>query len=199
LQLEEELQAIERVTKRVEIAREDVSSTTTGITLTSAVPGSTPIETVRAPRATMMVELIQQFADLSSSIEKLSMKQVTVQVDFPVDDFPKETSERLEVISRCDRYIHALNVKDHMLWTALQEKKALEEKLDEERSLTHEYAKEVANWVDVTNSISHDLQYYKKANEELESKNRELVNILRKHNLFYDIAEAYPAEMSGIM
>lgn len=191
------------MTKRVEIARENVSTSTSGINLTSAVPGTSPIEPVRAPRAVMMVELIQQFADLSASIEKLASKPVTVQVDFPVDDFPKETSERLEVISRCDRYIHALNVKDHMLWTALQEKKALEEKLDEERTLTHEYAKEVANWVEVTNSLSFDLQQCKKVNEDLESRNKELVSILRKHNLFYDVAEPSPgisrSGHSGIM
>lgn len=31
-----------------------------------------------------------------------------------------ETAERLEVLRRADRYEHALGVKDHMLWVAMQ-------------------------------------------------------------------------------
>lgn len=135
LQVEEELEAIERVVRRVEQANDDgLYHSATGVLLTSAAPGSTPVETVRAPRAASMVELIQQFADLSSAIERLSTKTVTVQVDFPCDDFPKETQERLEVLGRCDKYSHALAVKDHMLWAALQEKERAEELLSEERS-----------------------------------------------------------------
>ena len=55
----------------------------TGVLLTSAAPGHTPVETVRAPRAASMVELIQQFADLSNNIESLANKHLEVQVDFP--------------------------------------------------------------------------------------------------------------------
>lgn len=32
----------------------------------------------------------------------------------------RETAERLEVLRRADRYEHALGVKDHMLWVAMQ-------------------------------------------------------------------------------
>lgn len=134
LQVEEELEAIERVVRRVEQANSDgLYHSATGVLLTSAAPGNTPVETVRAPRAASMVELIQQFADLSSAIERLSTKTVTVQVDFPCDDFPKETQERLQVLGRCDKYMHALSVKDHMLWAALQDKERAEELLSEER------------------------------------------------------------------
>lgn len=93
------------------------SSSNTVITLTSAIPGASAIETIRAPKAALMVDLIQQFSDISMQIDKLSSKNLSVQVDFPTNDFPKEVAERLEVINRCDRYMHALNVKDHMLWT----------------------------------------------------------------------------------
>lgn len=132
-----------------------------------------------------MVELIQQFADLSANIEKLSIKPMTIQIDFPIDDFPKETSDRLEIISRCDRYTHAINVKDHMLWTAIQEKKAIEEKLEEERVLSHEYAKEVAKWAEVTNTMSMELNNLKMDNELLNDQNRQMMDIMRKHNLYF--------------
>ena len=189
--IEEELDAIERVVRRVEIANEDSSSVlggtpgSTGVLLTSAIPGKSAIDSVRVPRAASMVELIQQFADLSAQIDKQSTKSLSVQIDFPTDDFPRETADRLEIMSRCDRYVHALSVKDHMLWTAVQEKKKTNELLDEERHLSHEYAKEVASWAEVTQQLSIDMKGLKEQNETLERRNRELIEILRRHNLHY--------------
>lgn len=186
LQLDEELQAVERITKRVEQAKDEPSLTpgTNGISITSAVPGVSPIEPIRPAKASLMVELIQQFADLSSNIEKLAAKSIKIQVDFPTNDFPKETTERLEIISRCDRYMHALTVKDHMLWTALQEKQGLEDKLQEERSLTHEYAQEITRWADMANSLSQEAQVLKFENNELAKKNRFYEDILRSKGLY---------------
>lgn len=187
LHIEEELQVIERVVKRVEQANIDESQiqNTTGVLLTSAVPGSIPVETIRTPRALSMVELIHQFSDLSSTIETLALKPVTVQVDFPTDDFPRETTERLEVISRCDKYMHAISVKDHMLWAAIKEKEAAEESLQEERKLSYEYAQEVANWAEVSQNLTKQLLAQKQENEKLAESNRELKNIMRDHNMYY--------------
>jgi len=58
---------IERLARKVEMANEDaVYAGSTGVMLTSAVPGTSSLEMVRAPRAQVMVELIQQFGDLSN-------------------------------------------------------------------------------------------------------------------------------------
>lgn len=187
LQIEEELESIERVVRRVEQANEDgLYHSATGVLLTSAAPGDLPVETIRGPRAASMVELIQQFNDLSSHIERLSLKPITIQVDFPTDDFPKETSERLEIISRCDKYMHALNVKDHMLYVALQEKEKAEDLLSEERRLSHEYAQEIANWAEMSQALGQQIASLKYDKEIMERKNKQLINILREHNIYHE-------------
>ena len=91
LQIEEELQAIERLVRRVEQANveEENSPISTNVLLTSAHPTSLPVETIRVPRAINMVELIHQYADLQATIERTAAKPITIQVDFPTDDFPR--------------------------------------------------------------------------------------------------------------
>lgn len=188
LQLEEELQGIERIVQRVEQANNDgaQASTSSGVLLTSAAPGSAPLETVSAPRAFAMVELIHQFGDLQSNIERLSMKPIAVQVDFPTDDFPKETAERLEVLSRCDKYTHALNVKDHMLWVAIDEKSKIEDALQEEKKLCQEYAEEISNWAEMCQDLSQQKAAMQAQIEKLERRNRDLVLTLKENNIFYN-------------
>ena len=118
------------------------------------------------------------------NIEKLSMKPVSIQCDFPTDDFPKETAERLEIISRCDKYLHAMNVKDHICWTALQEKKKIEEQLLEEKKLCEEYAGEVAQWAEMSQVMAQQLHQVKEENRAVNEKNLYLIDILRKNNIF---------------
>lgn len=209
IQLEEELQGIERIVRRVERANiEDLptnpasttninttnnpnnpyamASVSTGVLLTSVNPSAAPVETIRVPRATAMVEVIHEFADLCSNIERLATKSVTVQVDFPTDDFPRETAERLEVISRCDRYTHALQVKDHMLWTALQEKDRLEQDLQAERNLTQEYVSEVAQWVDTAQQLTRKLNIMKQQSDKKDHRIAQLLSLLNKHHIHVD-------------
>jgi len=188
LQIEEELQSIERLVRRVEQANiddDDFQSQSTGVLLTSAHPGSIPVETIRTPRALNMVELIHQYSDLHSNIERIANKSVTIQVDFPTDDFPRETSERLEVLSKCDRYIHALSIKDHMLWVSLQELNNSDEQLRHEKKLNQDYVQEMAKWVEMSQSLSQQMVNMKQENEILERKNRDLVETLRKNNIYY--------------
>ncbi len=186
LQLEEELETIERLVRRVEQAHDDGQfHSSTGVLVTSAAPGSFPVETVRGPKANAMVELIQQFPELAANIERLSTKPITVQTDFPTDDFPKETAERLEILSRCDRYVHAVAVKDHMLWSVMKEKERQDELLDDERKLSHEYAQEVAKWADVSQKLSLQVGELKHEKDRLERQNRELINVMRENNIFW--------------
>jgi len=188
LQIESELESIERIVRRVEMANDDgLYHSATGVLLTSTAPGQTPVETVRAPRAASMVELIQQFADLSNAIETVANKSVSVQLDFPVGDFPRETKERMEVLARCDKYMHALSVKDHMLWEALQEKEKTEDLLGEERRLSHEYAQEVASWAEMAQVLAQQNVALKQEKEKMERRNQDLVAKLREHNIYYDV------------
>ena len=186
LQLEEELETVERLVRRVEQANDDGHHhPPSGVLVTSAAPGSFPVETVRGPKANAMVELIQQFPELTANVERLSTKPITVQTDFPTDDFPKETAERLEILARCDRYVHAVAVKDHMLWSVMKEKERQDELLDDERRLSHEYAQEMARWAEVSQTLSQQAGELKHEKDRLERQNRELVNVMRKNNIFY--------------
>lgn len=190
---------MERVVRRVELANETNlpgnpnitpnGLTGTGLLLTSAATGGLlPIETVKGPRANSMIEIIQQFGDLATTIERISTKTVIVQVDFPTTDFPKETSERLEIIARCDKYVHAMEVKDHMLWSTLKEKEKVEELLQEEKRLSAAFAKEVADWADMAQGLAQQNAIVKREKDILSRRNAELINILRANNIHYDYA-----------
>lgn len=214
LQIEEELEHIERVVRRVEqaniIEQESLMQSSSsqlsnrsalalqmgigggsGVLMTSAIAGALSSQTGDVnstrvpPRASAMVELIQQFQDICMNIDKISSKQLTVQVEFTTDDFPRETSDRLGVISRCDSLAHAIQVKDHLLWSSIQAQKQAEEALEEERRLSHEYADEVAEWATVAGDIKQELTALKSDNDALLRRNRELIDILRRNNLLF--------------
>lgn len=213
LHLDEELHVIENLVRRVEVANDQGRvHSQTGVTVTSASsvghdsrhsysphvgwkglstaphsasnPHSASYETVNVPRADLMVELIQQYTDLVNAIETAATKQITVQVDFPTDDFPKETAERLAMLARCDKYTHALSVKDHMLWLALQDKEKCEELLDQERQLSAEYASEVVNWADVSQALKEDAYETQCENDRLRAENERLQGILRDNGIY---------------
>lgn len=186
LKIEEQLQEIERVVRRVEQANVDDGFVSNGILLTSAHPGSVPVETVRAPKAIGMVEVIHEFGDLLSKINQLATRSVTVQVNFPTDDFPRETSERLEVLSRCDKYMHALSIKDHMLWVALQEKNKAEDDLAENRRISQEYASELANWAELAQNLTQKNMVLQQDKETMQCRMQDLERVLREHNIYYE-------------
>jgi hypothetical protein len=184
--LDEELQNIERAVRRVEHSNDERSrEVPTGVVVTSVTSGLQSADGFTLPKATRMVELIQEYSDLTSTIEFLSTKPVAVRVDFPTDDFPRETAERLEVISRCDQYAQALAVKDQMLWTALQEKTQLESSLEDETQLCHEYALEVSKWAEIAQGLNAQLAHMKQQVGLVAEKNNRLTGILREHDIYY--------------
>lgn len=189
MKIDEELQAIERIVLRVEQANlaETENMASTGVLITSANPGSIPVETVRAPRAVAMCELIQEFGHLSQTIKDKANKQVSIQVDFPADDFPRETAERLEVISRSDNFVTALNVKDHMLWIALQEKDKAVEELRSERGLCQQYADELANWAETSQQLVEENNRLRGERDAQEQRIHDLLRVLRENNIIYEV------------
>lgn len=188
MKLEEELQIIERLYRRVEQANIDESQqlSTTGVLTTSAHPGSIPVESIRTPKAVAMVELIHEFGDLFANISQLSIKPVNVQVEFPTNDFPRETAERLEVMARCDKYAHAVSVKDHMLWLALKEKDEAVDALAKEREVAQSYCEELKNFYQDMEQLSGENLRLRQERELLQMRNRDLVRILREHNIYYE-------------
>ena len=174
--------------RRVEQANIDETQqlSTMGVLTTSAYPGSAPVESIRTPKAVAMVELIHEFGDLLGSISQQAIKPVNIQIEFPTNDFPRETAERLEVMARCDKYMHAVSVKDHMLWVALQEKEKAEEALAEERRLCQEYASEATNWIELAQKQAQEIMALKQETELLQMRNREHIRNLREHNIYYE-------------
>ena len=186
--IDEELVSIERLVKRVEQANLDETEglSSTGVLITSANPGSIPVETIRAPRAVGMCELIQEYGNISQDINDKATRQITIQVDFPTDDFRRETAERLEVIARCDNYMSALSVKDHMLWKALQDKERADEALRTEKQLLQEYADEMANWAETSQQLIEENMRLKAEKALAEERNREYERILRERGIVVD-------------
>ena len=198
LQLDKELQAIDRVVQRVEAAN-NVSpfygaSNFSGITILGSSPTAAPVGSASGQAIGSMVEIIQQYGEISATVDRLASKQITIQNDFRTDDFPKETAERLEVISRCDKYMHAIAVKDQMLWVAMQEKQKAEDSLEEERRLSQEYAQEIAQWAEMSQQMAVQLRNEKNEKKELERRVEELTTLLRENRIFVDVRDApYPA------
>lgn len=190
LALDEELGGIERVMRRIELSS-DRDSAPSGLLVTSVASGVDSLESYGMPRATRMVELIQEYADLMATIEHLASKQLSVRVDFSADDFPRETSKRLDIIARCDKYSHALAVKDQMLWTALQEVDRLKAGLAEEQHLCQEYAEEVAKWADMTHTLASQLHEAKHQQTLAADRADRLVSVLREHNIYLAEGDEY--------
>ncbi len=185
---------MDRIVQRVEAANNinpfSGATTFSGLTIVGSYPAASPVNTLSGHALEGMVELIQQYSELRASIDRLAEKKIDVQVDFPTDDFPKETAERLDIVSKCEKYLHAIAVKDQMLWEALQDKKKCEEKLDQERRLTEEYAKEIADWANMAQQMTAQIHQLKAQNAALEQRVEELDIVLRDNNIIYDIRDA---------
>jgi len=82
-----------------------------------------------------MLRLIQNYPDLSRNVERIAarLNPTLKPLDPSASVFPRETKKRIDCLGREARYEEALAVKDRMIWEMLQERKALEEKLNEEK------------------------------------------------------------------
>ena len=183
--------------RKVDLAYEPSSNNnytninTRNITLTSvgSIESSIlfgPVSTDRSHRAAAMVELIQQFTDISATIERLSSKPLNLtSVDFPSAEFPRELLDRLDKASRFDKCVHALNVKDQLLWEVMCERDQMKDLLGQEKDLCQKYASELADWAELAQGLVAqvaDLNMQKKA---VEGRNYELMQLLRDNNILY--------------
>lgn len=223
--MDEELNQIERLIRRVEVANDRNSyNSSNGIIITSATSGNlssiqqqqqqfqpsrhvswalndgtnsqnlsnspSPYlihndHLMMTPRADLMVELIQQYTDLIQTINKLTNKQIVIQLNYSVDDFPKEISERLEIISKYEKYRQALEVKDHMLWLALQDKQRCEDIVNDEKKLSLEYAEEINQWAELTQHLKVQCSELQQNYNNAIQENNKLINLLRENGIHY--------------
>jgi hypothetical protein len=82
--------------------------------------------------------------------------------------------------------MHAAAVKDQMLWTAMQDKARAEEALESEKILSNEYATEVTKWAEISQGMGQQIALLKQEKEAAERRNRDLIETLRKHNIYYN-------------
>lgn len=157
-------------------------------TSTIATPHVGPIGpngAVLPPNPALMLHLIQQYPDLQSKIDHLAQRIPLIDTDFHTNDFPTEVSDRLAVISRCDKYAKAVTLKDEMLWVALSEKEKVEAKLEKEIAMNKDYCAEIGKWAQVLQEHVTQLHLLKKEKEKLSNENLKLKSLLRKHNIHY--------------
>jgi len=141
--------------------------------------------TVLPPNPALMLHLIQQYPDLQAKIDQLSSRIPLIDTDFTSTDFPTEVSDRLAVISRCDKYAKAITLKDEMLWIALSEKEKIEAKLQKEVEINRSYCAEINQWADVLQEHVTQLHLVKAEKEKVVNENIKLKNLLRKNNIHY--------------
>jgi hypothetical protein len=148
---------------------------------------------VPPPNPALMLHLIQQYPDLQAKIDTLASRIPLIDTDFTSSDFPTEVSDRLAVISRCDKYAKAITLKDEMLWIALSEKEKVEAKLQKEVQINQDYCAEINKWADVLQEHVTQLHAVKAEKERVVKENIHLKNLLRKHNIHYvDMTGAPP-------
>ncbi|KAJ1411608.1 hypothetical protein B484DRAFT_402584 [Ochromonadaceae sp. CCMP2298] len=87
---------------------------------------------------------------------------------------------------RCDKYAQALSVKDHMLWSATQEREQAREALAEERRLCERYAQEVASWAEMSQGLRGRVAELEQEREQMARRNADLVGTLRRYNIYYE-------------
>jgi hypothetical protein len=88
-------------------------------------------------------------------------------------------------MGRCDKYLHAVSVKDHMLWKALQEKEKAEEDLAAERRLIQEYSQEILAWAEQTRALKQENLVLRQEHDQVVMRNRDLMRVLREYNISY--------------
>ena len=192
LQLESELEAIERVVRKVDLVNDSTGNNMNTPTYISGSETSALLRSVgsdssirQSRRTAAMVELIQQFADISATIDRLATKPLNTQVDFPSTEFPRELSDRLDKASRFDKCIYALDVKDQLLWEVMGERDQLKDMLGQEKDLCQKYASELADWVELAQGLAAQLAEAKAQKSAVVSRNEELIQLLQDNNIIY--------------
>ena len=144
-----------------------------------------PNSGITPPNPALMLHLIQQYPDLQAKIDELAQRFPNIDTDFNANDFPTEVSDRLAVISRCDKYAKAISLKDEMLWIALSEKEKIEQQLQKEMLINKEYCEEINKWASSLQDHVNKLEVTKQEKEKLRQENIKLKDLLRKHNIHY--------------
>ena len=176
LSLRSDVDAIDRLS--LEVSNAEASSGATG--------GNDPDGgTAAAPMS--MVGFIHRFSELCHEVEALGARATPHLPDCDPDaSLPRDLGDRLEAVAANRGWADALDVKDEMLWELADKLKAAETKLDSEKALTDEYAKEVAHWVDLTRDLQAELDAVKGKDDARDRLTRDHRRLLAEKDLVED-------------
>ena len=105
------------------------------------------------------VGFLIKFRELHEYIEYAVTKQFKTKVDVPVNDLPRELTERRKVLEHAEKVESLLKFKDEIIWNLIQEKKKLTKtaEIDLDKAVQQEWAE----WAKLIERYSEELLKYK--------------------------------------
>jgi hypothetical protein len=116
-----------------------------------------------------------KYLEMCAEAERIVSKPFKTSIDVRADDFDRETVDRANLASQVEAANEAAAVKDQMVWMLLREREEYKEKeklyADEINNISTESAKEIEEWVRLTDNFREKLNVAKSRIRELEAQN----------------------------
>jgi len=116
-----------------------------------------------------------KYLEMCAEAERIVNKPFKTSIDVRADDFDRETVDRANLASQVEAANEAAAVKDQMVWMLLREREEYKEKeklyADEINNISTESAKEIEEWVRLTDNFREKLNVAKSRIRELEAQN----------------------------
>lgn len=105
------------------------------------------------------VGFLIKFRELHEYIEYAVTKQFKVKVDVPINDLPRELTERRKTLEHAEKVENLLKFKDEIIWNLIQEKKKLTQtaEMDLDKAVQQEWTE----WAKLIERYSEELLKYK--------------------------------------
>ena len=117
-----------------------------------------------------------RYLEMCAEAERIANKPFKTSIDVRADDFDREMVDRANLANQVEDAHEAAAVKDQMVWMLLREREEYKEKeklyADEINNISAESAKEIEEWVRLTDNFREKLNAAKARIKELENANR---------------------------
>jgi len=117
-----------------------------------------------------------KYLEMCAEAERIANKPFKTSIDVRADDFDRETVDRANLATQVEAANEAAAVKDQMVWMLLREREEYREKeklyAEEINNISKESAKEIEEWVTLTDNFREKLNAAKARIRELEGNDR---------------------------
>ena len=117
-----------------------------------------------------------KYLEMCAEAERIANKPFKTSIDVRADDFDRETVDRANLATQVEAANEAAAVKDQMVWMLLREREEYREKeklyAEEINNISKESAKEIEEWVTLTDNFREKLNAAKARIRELEGSDR---------------------------